>query len=140
MKKLEQNKAIGYVGGGLVLFFLSYLVYNVLIKTPKTFGELATDVKDTILNVPSSMSSWATQSYIDSTFPLKKGSGGSNVEKLQSFLNGSGGYGLVIDGKFGNKTENAVIEEQKPFESFKKMYPNSIKGQVTQAYFNSFVN
>ena len=44
---------------------------------------------------------------------LKKGSKGSEVKHLQSFLNWYENYGLVVDGDFGNKTKTAVINFQK---------------------------
>lgn len=44
---------------------------------------------------------------------LKKGSKGAEVKKLQSFLNWYGGYGLKVDGDFGNLTEQAVKKFQK---------------------------
>lgn len=44
---------------------------------------------------------------------LKKGSKGSQVNRLQRFLNWYGNYGLVVDSDFGAKTEKAVIEFQK---------------------------
>lgn len=43
---------------------------------------------------------------------LKFASNGLQVERLQRFLNWYGNYGLVIDGEFGKKTENAVINFQ----------------------------
>lgn len=41
-------------------------------------------------------------------FPLKQGSAGSNVVKLQQFLNAYGGASLTVDGKFGPKTKAAL--------------------------------
>ena len=43
---------------------------------------------------------------------LQKGSSGSKVKELQELLNGSG-YGLDVDGVFGDKTYNAVRQYQK---------------------------
>ncbi len=77
--------------------------------------------------------------YKKQGFPLRRGSCGSEVAKLQSYLNTSSGYGLVVDGKFGRNTENAVKEEQSPFADFKSMYPNAIQGQVSQEYYNDFI-
>ncbi len=70
-------------------------------------------------------------------FPLKIGSGGEKVADLQRFLNDSGSYGLVVDGKFGPNTEAALKSEQSPFESFKTMYPNAVYGQASEEYYNN---
>lgn len=78
-------------------------------------------------------------SYTKQGFPLRRNSCGTEVSKLQAFLNSSGSYGLVVDGKFGRLTENAVKDEQAPFDSFKSMYPNAVRGQVTQEYYNDFI-
>ena len=77
--------------------------------------------------------------YKKQGFPLRKNSCGSEVAKLQAFLNSTGGYGLVVDGKFGSQTENAVKDEQTPFADFKSMYPNAIYGRVSQEYYNDFI-
>lgn len=73
-------------------------------------------------------------------FPLKRGSGGERVKDIQKFLNDSGSYGLVVDGKFGPATEAAVIDNQEPFEDFKSMYPQAIKGQVSKEFYNNAIN
>lgn len=44
---------------------------------------------------------------------LKKGSRGSQVLRLQKFLNWYGSYGLVVDSDFGTKTKNALQDFQK---------------------------
>lgn len=44
---------------------------------------------------------------------LKKGSKGTQVKRLQEYLNWFGNYGLVVDGDFGNKTDKAVRDFQK---------------------------
>ena len=41
--------------------------------------------------------------YSNKNFPLKRGSGGEMVKKVQIFLNNAGAN-LVVDGKFGPKT------------------------------------
>lgn len=49
--------------------------------------------------------------YTDDRFPLKRNSGGANVKALQRYLNPllvvNGSKELVVDGKFGAKTEAA---------------------------------
>lgn len=44
---------------------------------------------------------------------LKKGSKGTQVNRLQKYLNWYGSYGLIADSKFGNATEKAVRDFQK---------------------------
>lgn len=135
---MNTKKIVLAVGGGLATAGLGYLVYMLLKKKPKTFGELTTDVTQTVKDLPSAVSQVAGK-YTDDSFPLKKGSGGERVKSLQKFLNASSGYSLVVDGKFGNQTESAVIQEQSPFTNFKSMYPDAVKGQVSQNYFDLFI-
>jgi len=45
---------------------------------------------------------------------LKKGSSGDDVKALQENLNKMG-YGLTVDGKFGDATHAAVVHIQKSF-------------------------
>lgn len=52
------------------------------------------------------------------TFPvippvLRYGSTGTQVERLQKFLNWYDKYGLVVDGDFGSKTKSAVVDFQR---------------------------
>ena len=72
-------------------------------------------------------------------FPLKKGSRGERVEKLQEFLNKTNNESLVVDGIFGSKTEAAVKRNQAPFSSFKQMHPDAVEGQVQQKFFRTFI-
>jgi len=135
---MNTKKTLLAIGGGLATAGLGYLVYMLLKKKPKTFGEAVTDVTQTFKDLPNAVTQVAGK-YTDDSFPLKKGSGGERVKSLQKFLNASSGYNLVVDGKFGNLTESAVIEEQSPFDSFKSMYPDAVKGQVSQEYFDLFI-
>lgn len=135
-----KNKKIAIaVIGGVATVGLGYLVLSLLKKKPATFGEVITDTKETIVNAPKSITAMVTGSYKDIGFPLRKGSGGENVRKLQRFLNDSANYNLVVDGKFGEKTELAVIQEQEPFQTFLNMYPDAKKGQITKEYFDAFI-
>ena len=43
---------------------------------------------------------------------LGRGSSGSEVEQLQTYLNQVGNYGLTVDGKYGPKTQEAVRDYQ----------------------------
>lgn len=59
-----------------------------------------------------------TRKTYSKTFPtvspaLKKGSKGTQVNRLQNFLNWYGGYGLLVDSVFGNATDKAVRDFQK---------------------------
>ena len=135
---MNTKKVVVTILGGVATAGLGYLVYMLLKKKPKTFGEAVTDVTQTVKDLPSAVGQVAGK-YTDDSFPLKKGSGGDRVKSLQKFLNASSGYSLVIDGKFGNQTESAVVEEQSPFDSFKSMYPDAVKGQVSETYYNLFV-
>ena len=135
---MNTKKVVVTILGGVATAGLGYLVYMLLKKKPKTFGEAVTDVTQTVKDLPSAVGQVAGK-YTDDSFPLKKGSGGDRVKSLQKFLNASSGYSLVVDGKFGNQTESAVVEEQSPFDSFKSMYPDAVKGQVSETYYNLFV-
>ena len=135
---MNTKKVVVTILGGVATAGLGYLAYMLLKKKPKTFGEAVTDVTQTVKDLPSAVTQVAGK-YTDDSFPLKKGSGGDRVKSLQKFLNASSGYNLVVDGKFGNQTESAVIEEQSPFDSFKSMYPDAVKGQVSETYYNLFI-
>lgn len=136
---MNTKKIIFLALGGIATAGVGYLFYNLLRKKPQSFSEVIEDTKNTIVNAPSDVTSIVTSSYTDKGFPLKKGSGGEKVKALQRFLNESSGYNLVVDGKFGNLTEGAVISEQTPFDVFKGMYPNAVKGQVSESYYKEFI-
>ena len=57
---------------------------------------------------------------------LKKGHRGENVRQLQGRLNAAG-YPVVVDGVFGNETENAVRQVQNKYG----LTVNGIAGPVT---------
>ena len=59
--------------------------------------------------------SLGTQGY------LSYGDKGSNVSRLQQFLNWFGGYNLKVDGSFGPATKTAVLKFQKT------IWPNNRK-------------
>ncbi len=85
-------------------------------------------------NTSSSNSAVANDS-----FPLKKGSKGLRVKKLQDFLNRENNESLTVDGIFGSKTEQAVKRNQMPFATFKQMHPDAVEGQVQQTFFTTFI-
>mgnify|MGYP003112318015 FL=1 len=143
---MNTKKLILITLGGVATAGVGYLVFSLLRKKPTSFGEAVTDVKETIVNLPDEVSSVVTSKYTDKGFPLRKGSGGDKVKALQKFLNDAGSYGLAVDGKFGNLTENAVLNEQmgfdgddKSWQNFKNFYPDAVKGQVTEEYYNLFI-
>lgn len=139
MEKAPQTKTqkILYgIGGFLLMGGIAYMLYNVIKRQPKSVYAFANDVKDTIKTAPSELKSYTTGKYADCGFPLKKGCGGEKVKIIQAFLNKEGNYGLVVDGKFGDLTENAVIDNQMPFGAWKTMYPNAVKGQVDKDFYD----
>lgn len=58
---------------------------------------------------------------------LGRGSSGSEVKKLQNYLNQVGNYGLTEDGKYGPKTQQAV----KDYQSSNKLTVDGIAGNQT---------
>ena len=58
---------------------------------------------------------------------LRYGSSGSDVEKLQNYLNQVGNYGLTVDGNYGPKTEEAV----KKYQSSNNLTVDGIAGDQT---------
>ena len=73
---------------------------------------------------------------------------GEPLPSLQKFLKDEGqGYLLGtfgvnkdgVDGIFGKMTENAVKQQQSPFESFKISFPNAEFGKVSKEYFDMFI-
>ena len=81
----------GLVVAGLLVYFLFF------------FGKSKSSVADG--------DSASGGKYTDDRFPSKRNSGGANVRALQTYLNPllepNGGKELVVDGKFGPKTEAA---------------------------------
>lgn len=65
------------------------------------------------------------------TKTLRFGSSGIDVRKLQEVLNKLG-YGLVIDGKFGRLTKQAVVK----FQKSKGLVADGIVGKFTNAKLN----
>tara|TARA_R110000803_G_scaffold16317_1_gene44737 strand:+ start:21390 stop:21779 length:390 start_codon:yes stop_codon:yes gene_type:complete len=97
--------------------------------------------KELGIETPSSDggSSNTTEPAANEDFPLKKGSKGERVKKLQDFLNRENNESLAVDGIFGSKTEAAVKRNQAPFSTFKQMHPNAVEGQVQQKFFRTFI-
>lgn len=119
-----------------VVVVLGVGAYMFLKRRQKKKMDLLYDVPS---NSSSSSSSSGGGSYSGRGFPLKKGSGGSQVVALQKYLNDVGSYGLDVDGKFGNLTKGALEEEQSPFANLKVSYPSEVFGQVSEEYYNDNV-
>lgn len=126
------KKTIYWTLGGIATALVGYYAYKKITAPTITFG----DVDDT-KEVPTR----AKETSED--FPLKKGSRGENVKKLQRFLKSEGydlgGFGDNqdgVDGVFGSLTESAVRTNQNPFGVFKSMYPTAVQGQVSKEFFD----
>lgn len=124
-------KKIYYALGGVAVVGLGYLIYKKITDPTIKFGEF----DDNVLGSPSIKSD---------ALPLKRGSKGENVKKLQRFLVAEGynigDFGINkdgVDGDFGSLTEKAVLENQKPFATFKSFYPKAVAGQVSTEFFNT---
>ena len=133
------GKTLKIIGSVLLAGGSGYLLYNLLKRRPTTIRGVATDLGQTIKSAPQEIKSVVSGKYVDCGFPLRKGCGGENVKKVQRWLNREGNYGLAVDGKFGDLTENAVIDNQMPFDTFKMMHPYAIKGQVSREFFEKFL-
>jgi len=99
------NKTL-WIGGGLAVTLAGFGLWY-WMKKRKEKKQFTTSLTS------SSLSSSAVRSfscmYPDTRFPLKFGTCGSNVKKLQAYLNKKG-HVLDVDGKFGPKTESAVLK------------------------------
>jgi cAMP phosphodiesterase len=124
------KKTIYWSVGGIVTAILAYFIYT-KVTSPNLFGEEFEVLSPKKFNKASSADT-------GSTFPLKVGSSGNEVVKLQMFLNKSNSSeNLVVDGKFGKLTEGAVKRNQDPFSNFKRMYPSSVYGQVELDFYDT---
>ena len=99
------NKML-WIGAGLAVTAAGFGVWYFL-KKRKEKQQFAASIKGTTTSSSSSGVRSFSCMYSDSSFPLKFGTCGTNVKKLQNYLN-SKGSGIDTDGKFGPKTEAAV--------------------------------
>jgi hypothetical protein len=92
----------------IMLAVASWLIYKRFFKKDSTDE----DVKD------ETMPDWSTnnsttptysQTTFGTSFPIKKGARGSEVEKIQAAINKKCGAGLTTDGDFGPRTESALL-------------------------------
>ena len=106
----------GLVVAGLLVYFLFF------------FGKSKSSVADG--------DSVASGKYTDDRFPLKRNSGGDNVRALQTCLNvlltQKNETTLVVDGKFGAKTEEA-LKTLTGFDSVNENQFNNIKALAASA-------
>jgi len=132
------RKAIYWTVGGVAVALLGYFAYKRVTRPVEYFGDKPSDDSGS-----SSTSTTTTNTTDNSGLPLKRGSKGEKVKKLQRFLI-SEGYDIGrfganrdgVDGDFGRMTEQAVIENQQPFTTFKSMYPDAVRGQVSADFYN----
>lgn len=134
--------SVALVGAG------GYLIYkNLKAKTQKTPLEQKTeDVIEKAIEITAPVTT-AVKNMSVASYPLKKGSVGSNVVSLQKWLN-ENGYAtpdLIEDGIFGTKTEQAVKTMQSsPNEKAINDYNNSfgfgfVSGQIKKDFYEFFV-
>lgn len=141
-----KNKKV-LIGGIAVLGGIALLVYRFLQK--RKSGQTlsyADSVKEDLSTATSNISNKVLPV---ASYPLKKGSKGSNVLVLQKWLNDSGYASpkLVADGDFGAKTEAVVKNMQNnPYEKVisdfvgRSMFTGDYQlGQISQDFFRQFV-
>tara|TARA_R110000851_G_scaffold279162_1_gene432382 strand:- start:149 stop:577 length:429 start_codon:yes stop_codon:yes gene_type:complete len=134
------TKTIFWTLGGIATIVGGYFIYKRVIQPTEYIGDKS---KDGISEIIISDGGSTTTSSNDG-LPLKRGSKGDKVTQLQKFLVSEGysigSFGILsdgVDGDFGRMTETAVRENQKPFATFKSMYPTAVEGQVSADFFNS---
>jgi len=134
--------AFALVGAG------GYLVYkNLKQKIVKTPAEQKTqEVIEKVVETTAPITN-VVKNLSVASFPLKKGSVGSNVQTLQAWLN-ENNYAvpdLIEDGIFGSKTEQAVMNMQNnPNTKEINEYNNSfgfgfVLGQIKKDFYEFFV-
>jgi len=131
------KKTILWSVGGVLTAVLGYLVYK-KITSPTLFGK-GIEVVDPISNGGSTRDDLPTNTPNrgNGNFPLKMGSRGNEVKKLQAWLNKMNGEKLVTDGIFGRLTQSAVKRNQNPISNFRKSYPKAVYGQVGSDFFKN---
>jgi hypothetical protein len=143
---MTKNKKL-FLGAFGLIALGSYLVYRYSVKTKK--GEKLTYTESVKEDVKDATSTIVNTVLPVASYPLKKGSKGSNVVVLQKRLNNNG-YAepkLVTDGIFGAKTESAVrnMQEYANQKNIADYIVNNIfstnfaYGQVSQDFFTKFV-
>jgi hypothetical protein len=133
------TKTLFWTLGGVATIVGGYFIYKRITQPVEFIGEKP---KSNGSKPPKTTTTTTTTS--NSGLPLKRGSKGEKVKQVQRFLisNGYdlGTFGVLkdgVDGDFGSKTEQAVSDNQKPFATFKSMYPSAVQGQVSVDFFNT---
>lgn len=132
------NKStIMWIVGGIGTAVGGYFLYKRITRPTETFGETEPSKGGNTVKPPKKTTPM-------DGLPLKRGSKGEKVKQLQRFLVAEGysigSFGILsdgVDGDFGSLTEKAVKENQKPFPTFKSMYPSAVEGQVSADFYNS---
>lgn len=88
-----------------------------------------------LTQVASPNTSVTVSSSSNSCTLLRKGSTGQGVKELQEKLNKLG-YGLVVDGDFGNKTQTAVLD----FQRKSNIEIDGIVGPTTLSFLNTAIS
>ena len=143
---MTKNKKL-FLGAFAVIGVGAYLVYRYISKTKK--GETLTYPESVKQDVKDATSTVVNTVLPVASYPLKKGSYGSNVVMLQKWLNDNGYASpkLTTDGIFGAKTETAVRNMQEyanqkaivDYISASAFSTNFAYGQVSYEFFAKFV-
>ena len=136
------TKTLFWTLGGVATIVGGYFIYKRITQPVEFIGEKPKSNGSKPPKTTTTTTTTTTTS--NSGLPLKRGSKGEKVKQLQRFLisNGYdlGTFGVLkdgVDGDFGSKTEQAVSDNQKPFATFKSMYPSAVQGQVSADFFNT---
>lgn len=107
------NKKHIYIGAGVIIAgTITYIVIN-RIQNKKSIASINSqlDGKNPPANTSTGTGTKTTVVALpDASFPLKVGSYGKQVQKLQEALNAKYGTNLVTDGKFGDATVDALCK------------------------------
>jgi hypothetical protein len=136
------TKTIFWTLGGIATVVGGYFIYKRVTQATEFIGVYDENLgSETTTNTNTNTN---TNTSSNDGLPLKRGSKGDKVTQLQKFLVSEGysigSFGILsdgVDGDFGRMTETAVRENQKPFATFKSMYPTAVEGQVSADFFNS---
>jgi hypothetical protein len=151
MKKSNRNL---FIGAFAVIGVGAYLVYKFATKQKTRANEMVVSGEQSQPQTPVTKTTEAIKKVVGailpvSSYPLKNGSKGSNVQMLQNWLNNNGYANpkLLADGIFGAKTESAVRNMQEfpnqkaiaDFISNSAFSTNFAYGQVSLEFFTKFV-
>lgn len=152
---MKKNNKYLFAGAFVVIGVGAFLIYRFATKS-KSVGGVVSEQKPNETSTGSAGSSTSTgttastpSSLASTSFPLKNGSKGSQVQVLQKWLNDKGYSSpkLVEDGVFGVKTETAVKSMQnRAFEKsisdylIDSAFAGTYKlGQVSKDFYDIFI-